>query len=617
MAADWKALTLPTERALEKLRSGMSIFVSSGAAEPRAMIRTLLTEGGRFLSDLELVQVMSFGEAISPLAREARHIRLKTFFSGWLADMAIAEGRVDFIPCRFARIPHLFRSGLLHIDAAVVQVTPPNQAGYCSFGVAVDVARDAMKRASLVIGEINPNLPFTFGDTFVHIDEFDLLTASEEPLLSMDRIRATPVGDKIAFNAAALVGDESCIAFSIDPLFESLAAALMSKNHLGIHSPFFTDPLMDMVEKGAVSNRCKGTHRGKSLTAYAVGTPALYEWLDHNPLVEFQSIEKVYSPPVIGRNPRFVIPIPISKVDLSGRICLQSADDRLSLCSTEALDFFDGTEQSDGGRAIFVLPSRDREGRSNILVSIGDFPKQIRMIESIRTVVTEFGVANLEGHTVRERAQALIDIAHPDCRQQLVDQAKAENILYPDQIFLAESGRMYPSEIDTERNVDGDVRVRFRGIKPSDEEGMRRLFYRFSDAAVYSRYFHSVRSMPHAKMQAYVNVDWRHILSIVGVVGERGEGRIIAEGRYICIPGTESAEVVFIVDEHYQNAGIATVIYELLARQAIERGIRRFVAEVLFSNVAMMKVFRKGGRKIKAVLEHGIYHIEIPLVKER
>jgi RimJ/RimL family protein N-acetyltransferase len=281
----------------------------------------------------------------------------------------------------------------------------------------------------------------------------------------------------------------------------------------------------------------------------------------------------------------------------------------------EVVVFFDSAEISEGGRAFFTLASRDPTGAPNILPSIADEPNQFTPYESVLTVVTEYGVAHLSGHTVRERAQAIIDIAHPDDRQWLVEEAKRRNILYPDQIWLADAARLYPSEVALTEIFRAGLRVRFRAIKPSDEEWMRRLFYRFSDEAVYSRYFHSVRTMPHAKMQAYVNVDWTQVMSIVGLIGEEGDGRIIAEGRYIRIPGTEKAEVVFVVDESVQNHGVATGLYRLLSNLAWERGIREFVADVLFSNIAMMKVFRKGSLPVKAVLEEGIYHISIPLEK--
>jgi GNAT superfamily N-acetyltransferase len=227
-------------------------------------------------------------------------------------------------------------------------------------------------------------------------------------------------------------------------------------------------------------------------------------------------------------------------------------------------------------------------------------------------VATEYGVANLSGKTIRERAQALIDIAHPDDRQSLIDRAKAKNILYRDQIFLPESARLYPDEIDREETFKNGVRVRFRAIRPSDENQMRRLFYRFSDEAVYTRYFSSIRSMPHARMQAYVNVDWSQVMSLVGLVGKPGQGRIIAEARYLRESIRPFAEVAFIVDEEYQSLGISTFLYKLLIDLAKERQLAGFTAEVLFSNISMMKVFKKGTLPVKANLENGVYHITIP-----
>jgi GNAT superfamily N-acetyltransferase len=277
------------------------------------------------------------------------------------------------------------------------------------------------------------------------------------------------------------------------------------------------------------------------------------------------------------------------------------------------MDFISGAELSDGGRSIFALTSRDPKGLPNILPSIADLPNQFSAFESVGAIVTEYGVAFLQGRTIRERAQALIDIAHPEDRATLVQKAKENKILYQDQIFLAESARLYPSDIVETYTAREDLRVRFRAIRPSDEEGMRHLFYRFSEKTVYYRYFQIVRSMPHAKMQEYVNVDWNQVMSIVGLIGEEGKGRIIAEARYIKITGNPFAEVVFVVDENYQHLGVATFLYRMLIRVARERGVRGFVAEVLYSNIGgIMKVFKKGGLPVKAHLEGGVYHIEIP-----
>jgi GNAT superfamily N-acetyltransferase len=298
-------------------------------------------------------------------------------------------------------------------------------------------------------------------------------------------------------------------------------------------------------------------------------------------------------------------------VDLYGRIGLYIGKGNVASGPAEVMDFLNGAELSVGGRSIFALTSRDPTGGPNILLSIADLPNQFGAIESVGAVVTEYGIAFLEGRTLRERAQALIDIAHPDDRAALVAAAKDKNILYHDQIFLADSPRLYPADIAATQPIKDDLSVRYRAIRPSDEEGMRTLFYRFSDEAVYSRYFHSISSMPHAKMQEYVNVDWNQVLSIVGLVGEEGKGHIIAEARFIRIPAGPLAEVVFVVDETYQRLGIASFLYGMLIKLARERGIKGFTAEVLFSNIGIMKVFRKGDLPVKAHLESGVYHLEI------
>jgi acyl-CoA hydrolase/GNAT superfamily N-acetyltransferase len=590
----------------------MSIFLTTGVAEPRTLVRQIMGSKAKNLEDLELVQLVSFGEAISLEALKSKNFRLKTFFSGWAADKAIEEGLVDLVPSRFQKIPELISAGQIPLDMAIIQITPPNDAGYCSLGVAVDVAWEAMEKSAITVGEINPNIPRTFGDTFVPVSEFDHLVLSEDPPIYFDRWPVDEATDKAASNVAALIEDESCLAFSIGPLYEALARHLKSKRHLGVHSPFFTDPLMDLIQSGAVTNRRKESYRGKSLTSYAFGTPELFTWLHNNPLVEFQRIDKVFNPQIIGRNPKFITIIAARKIDLYGRVGLYMGKGNVATGPSEVLDFFHGAGLSEKGRSIFALTSRDPKGESNILPSIVDWPNQFSMPESVSIVVTEHGVAYLEGRTIRERAQALIEVAHPDDRAMLVEEARKRKIVYPDQIFLAESARLYPQEISATQTFKGDLHVRFRAIRPSDEEGMRHLFYRFSDETSYYRYFHPVRSMPHAKMQEYVNVDWSRDMSIVGLVGEEGKGRIIAEGRYLRIPGGLWAELVFMVDEHFQARGIATHLYGMLIRLARPRGLKGFMADVLFDNHGMMKVFHKGELPVRAQLESGVYHLTIP-----
>jgi len=246
-----------------------------------------------------------------------------------------------------------------------------------------------------------------------------------------------------------------------------------------------------------------------------------------------------------------------------------------------------------------------------VRLSVEDMPNLLNQPESMDIVATEYGTAHLRGRTLRERAQALIEIAHPEDRPGLVKAAKEARILFQDQLFLAESARFYPQEVATQHTFKNGVRVRFRAIKPSDEDQMRRLFYRFSDEAIYYRYFAPIKTMPHTEMQEYVNVDYRNVLSIVGLTGETGQELIIAEGRYVKHERRPYADVAFVVDEAYQGLGIATFLYRMLVQHAIQRGLMGFTADVLSSNRSMLKVFEKGDYPVETKLQDGAYALTI------
>jgi acyl-CoA hydrolase/GNAT superfamily N-acetyltransferase len=614
--SDWEKQVVDPRKVVEMIEPGMNIFLGTGVGEPRTLVKHLMASDTSNLKDLELIQLVSLADAISLKALKKNTYRLKTFYSGYVAGEAITAGMVDLIPSSFSRIPRLIESGRIPIDVVFVQITPPNEAGYCSLGVAVDVIRQAMEKSSLIVGEINTQIPVTMGDTFVPISDFDLIIRSTEAPIYFRRWPLEDIFDRVAANVASVIEDGSCIAFTIGPLYEALSRHLVHKRNLGVHTPFFTDPLMDLVKSGAVTNRHKEIFRGKSLTSYAFGTHELMTWLNRNPLVEFQGIDKVFNPTQIGQNSRFAAVMPARKVDVSGRIALHIGKGTVTAGPGDVVDLFQGAGLSKGGITIFALPSRNREQEPNVRISIEDYPNQFGIRESVDMVITEYGIASLNGRTVRERAQAIIEIAHPDDRGRLVQEAKNQKILYPDQIFIEASAHLYPAEVNSLHNFKNDTRVRFRAIRPSDEEEMRRLFYRFSDQSVYYRYFAPIKVMPHSKMQAYVNVDFSQVLSIVGLVGDSGQGHIIAEARFIKDLRRPWADVAFVVDERYQGLGIASYLYKMLLRYAKDRGIQGFTADILASNKAMMKVFENGGEIINAKLEHGVYHLEIPFSAE-
>jgi acyl-CoA hydrolase/GNAT superfamily N-acetyltransferase len=617
LLSNWKDKVVVSEKIISKIKPGMKIFLGTGAAEPRTLIKYIKASKKPNLRDLEFIQLLSLGDALPTDEQYAHKYRLKTFFSGWLASEAIEEGRIDFIPSYFSKIPLLVSSGVIDIDMAFVQITPPDKNGFCSLGVSVDMARRAMERASLVVGEINKDIPYTMGDTFLHVSDFDYLVNSIEPPLYFPRWPAVDVHEKLAANIASVIDDGSCISFSIGPLFEALLKYLVHKRNLGVHSLIMTDALMDLIKSGAVTNKNKRIFRNKSVTSYAQGTPELYRWLDRNPLIEFQGIDVVTNPGIIGENDKFIKILPARKVDLSGGIALQFGKGNVTLEPSEVQEIYSGVELSKDGRSIFALPSRNLKGEPNIVLSTKDLPGQFTNMESLDLIVTEYGLASLRGRTMRERALALIDIAHPDDRSDLVQMAKKSNILYPDQIYLAESGYLYPDDVASIQTFGSNIVVRFRAIKPSDEDDMRRLFYRFSDKSIYYRYFSPIKMMPHMKMQEYVNVDYKRIMSIVGLIEESGAERVIAEGRYTHFKDNSYADVAFVVDEKLQGMGIGTYFFEKLIRIARKRGIEGFKADIMSDNKPMLKIFEKANFPVHAFVERGVYGLTMPFSEEK
>jgi acyl-CoA hydrolase/RimJ/RimL family protein N-acetyltransferase len=609
----WKKKRVSTQEVLTKIRPGMTLFIGTGPAAPRTLMKALFDSDQHNIRDLELVQLAVQGDVILSVADlHAQNYRLKTFFSGFVASKTIKSGQVDLIPAYSSEIPTLINRGKVPIDVAFIQITPPDSAGYCSLGVAVDVAREAMAKAKLVVGEINADMPFTYGDTFVSIEDFDLLIDSAHEPFSYDRSKVKAQMSKVAKNVASIIKDGDCLCFSYGPLFEALVPFLKEKQDLGIHSLYFTDALAELVESGAVTNFRKTPFRGKSLTSYAFGSKKLMKWLHRNPLVEFQGTDFICNPAFIGKIPQFVALYRARKVDLLGGVAFPMAGTVIT-GPGEVVDFLQGAEVSKGGCTIFGLPSRNSKGESNILFALADYPNQLRLRESVHMIATEYGVANVKGKTLRERAQAMIDIAHPDDRHQLLETAKEKKLVYADQIFIQQSAHLYPVHIACEESFKDDIPIRFRAIKPSDEEQMRRFFYRFSDETKFNRFFYNIKTMSHDKMQKYVNVDYSKEMAIVGLSGTPENEIIVAEARFVRDERSNYGESAFLIDEAFQGLGIASFMMTLLIRQAKEIGLRGLTADVLLDNLGMKKVFEKTNYPLRARVINGVYSLTLQI----
>jgi len=593
---NWQQRLVEAPTIVEQIKPGMTVWIGSGPAEPALLVATLLDSPSLSHRDAEMIQAIAGGPALTAAMAGTNPLRFKTFAG---LEAVAKAGRIEVIPGRLADVPALIRDGLVPIDLVMVRVCRPDERGHFYLGPCADATLAAMDRARIVVGEITPELPMT-GDAGLDADCFTHFVQAAQPMACLPQPVPGPLDYAIAGHLARVIKPGATLSFFPGPLADALVKALAGQAALGLHLAWFTDAAMDLVRAGVCG--------ASSVQAgYAAGSRELMDWLNTTDKVVFRDLETIFNPARIGQSHRVVTIVPAAAVDLCGSFAADPGTGPYRLGNEVVDPFVLGARLSADGLVVAALASRSDSGDPGFCLDLGRSPAGTADI-----VVTEQGVARLRGLTLRERAQALIDIAHPKDRPALVEGAKAADILYSDQLFLAECALDHPSAIGAEATFKGGLRVRFRPIRPSDEEGMRRLFYRFSKEAVYYRYFAPVTTMPHEKMQAYVNADCADTVSIVGLAAEGAGERLIAEARYVAEPGRPWAEVAFVVDEALQGKGIATFIFRMLVEAARQRGIKGFTAQVLATNKAMLSVFEKGGLALEARLNHGVYDIRIP-----
>ncbi|MCP4133449.1 MAG: GNAT family N-acetyltransferase [bacterium] len=585
----------------ELIKPGSRIFLSSGPATPLKWVTDMLKSSHYNLQDLEIIQLITVGGYLSNEEQNSKY-RLKTFFAGESVTRQIHQGAVDFIPAHIVEIPLIFASGAVGVDVAIVQTSPPDEKGFLNLGVVMDVADIVIKDTPLVIAEINPNMPVTNGATSIHMDQVNYLFESDLPIYEQKSKEYDEIIDKIGWHVSNLIDDGSTVSLHIGRTYDAVASHLKTSKGLRIYTNVISDWIIDLVESGSLSIDRGINNIGPVTTSYCIGTKKLYSYIDGNPFFDFVPLLRLANQPTVMRFPKMVSIMNVSKVDIAAdRVAYLSGDDQLTGYESK-LSFAMSTAFSRGGKAIVTLRSVDLNGNSNIVVAHDDKKERVRSTLGItRYVVTEYGVANIFGKSIRERALAMIDIAHPDHRGRLLEEAKQQGYIYHDQIYVIENAINYPFSLETVKSFKDGLEIKFRPIKPSDEDMMRHLFYQFSDEAKYLRYFVRVRAMPHKKMQQYVNIDYDKVLSLVGVVERKGNEHIIAEGRYAFDSEDNSYEMAFIVNERYGGKGIAAFLFGYLVKIAQERGIERLTASVLAENRKMRHVFDKSEIEPKIV----------------
>ncbi|NLF56976.1 MAG: 4-hydroxybutyrate CoA-transferase [Candidatus Hydrogenedens sp.] len=611
---DWRQeyaeMIVSAEKAVGQIQPGMRVFLGTGCATPVELVRALVARAGE-LADIEIVQLLTRGDAPYATRELASCFPVNSFFISANVREIIQQGLGDYTPVFLSDIPRLFRSGRLPLDVALIHVTPPDENGLCSLGVSVDITRSAAENARLVIAQVNPRMPRTLGNANIHVYDIDYMVPVDVPVIENPAPDHRPGTDEIGEYLAGLVEDGSTIQLGIGRVPQAVAQFLKGKKDIGMHTEMLTDSIIDLVESGVINGSKKSLDRGKIVASFIMGSQRLYDYVDNNPLFSLNPTEYVNDPYIIGRQNKMVAINVGLEVDLTGQVCSDSIGHQFYSGIGGQVDFNRGAARSEGGKAIIALHSTTGQGKSRIVSTLTPGAGVVTTRGDVHYVVTEYGVAYLHGKNVQERALALISIAHPDFREQLLKDAIESKYVRAE--LRDYSGRIAvgPKETRSAMLLSDGTQLTIRPIHPTDEPGLRDLFYALSQDSIYTRFMSRMKWVPRKQVQDFVYIDHRTEVSIVATVPSAEGEDIVALGGYYLNPRTNRAEVAFTVGDEWQNRHIGTFLFKQLGTIARRNGIAGFTAEVLEENKAMQAVFNNSGLNVECLLREGVYHYDM------
>jgi len=418
------------ELAVRSIASGDRVWIHPGCNTPKRLIDAMVERAPQ-LEGVEVVHILTLAEAPYAEPGMEAHFRHRAMFAGDNVRRAVNDGRADFVPIHLHEVPLLISRGLLAVDVAMIHVSPPDEHGFCSYGVGVDATKTAVEHARTVIALVNQQMPRTLGDSFVHVSKLSHVVETDEPVLELAMAPdVSAVARTIGQNVASLIPDGATLQMGIGEIPDAVLIFLAEKRHLGVHTEMFSDGLVDLFEAGVVTNEKKTLHRGKIVASFVIGSRKAFDFVDYNPFMEFHPNEYVNDPFVIAKNDSMVAINSALAIDLTGQVCADSIGTRIYSGFGGQLDFIRGAARSKGGVPIIAMPSTARGGSlSRIVDTLLPGSGVVTTRADVHYVVSEYGVANLFGRSLRERARQLIDIAHPDFRAELQEAAEARKLL--------------------------------------------------------------------------------------------------------------------------------------------------------------------------------------------
>ena len=605
----------PEAAIFSHIHRGDRIFISTGCGEPKYLVNTLIKyveSHPKAFFDAEVIQVWTLGVAPYTEEKFKANFRHNSFFIGNDTRDAVNRGLADYTPIFLSRVPDLFYRGFVPVNVALVQVSPPDSHGYMSLGVSVDIVKAAAENASLVIAQVNSNMPRVHGDGFIHIENVDFIVAHDEPLLEYEASVTDEIAKQIGRYVSRIVEDGDTIQVGYGSIPNAILASFSDKKNLGVHTELLTDGVAELMEKGVVDNKRKTVNRGKTVATFCMGRKKTYDYIHDNPSIEFRTIDYTNNPVIIAQHRNMTAINSALEIDLTGQATAESIGKTFYSGIGGQADFMRGAILAPGGKTILTLQSTADEGKiSRIVPFLAEGAGVTLNRGDIHYVVTEYGIAYLHGKNVRERAMELISIAHPKFRPWLIEEAQQLNLIYKDQAFITGEGGEYPEHLETYRTVKSGLTVFLRPVKISDEPLLKDLFYSLSDRSLYQRFISARKDMPHERLQEFVVIDYTKQMSILAVMQEGEKEIAIGLGQYIIDEETHTAEVAFAVRDGYQNKGIGAELLSYLSYLAKRSGLLGFTAEVLEENRPMLHLFEKMGFDIERRSAEGVYELKM------
>lgn len=580
------------KEAVSRVRPGDHVFVGGACATPRALVAALeAVDYGP--ADVELLHFFT-DHAVPHDAqgRPSTRFRHRSFFVGNDMRAAVQQGLADYVPMSIARVPELMALGRIPVDVAFIQVSLPDAFGYVNLGVSVDVIPAAVARARLVVAEVNPHMPRSLGDSVLHVSQLHHLVPVDTPVISYEHARTSSAAmEQIAHYIGGIIDDGSTLQIGLGRVTNEALKHLIDRQDLGIHSDVITDAIIPLLEKGILTGACKTQRPRKIVTSFAMGSRRLYDLIDNNPLFVFLPIESVCDPVTIAAQHKMVSVTQAFAVDLTGQVCADQFEGHFYSGLAAQGEFLRGASRSPGGKPIICLTSTDDAGETSRIRATLLPGEGVTVARSdVHYVITEFGIAYLFGKSIRERAVALIEIAHPKFRAELFAQAQALGYVGPEQTLR--NMRAYAVEDEKTVVLKDNRAVLLRPAASGDAAGVRDLFHGLSDRDIYTRFFRKVRGLSDRDVQRLCNLNFENEVAFVACEGPRENAQIVAHACYFVDPSTNLAETAFMVHPVWQGSGLGSAIQRHMALHAKARGVRGFVSEILSGNENMIRLAR-------------------------